>query len=145
MASWPARFGRLGFRAGPDLEEIARGFASLGDIEARQAFIHTARSIIDIEGQRVSATDRLYLAESVPSLIIWGERDRIIPAHHGRAAQAEMPGSKLELFPGAGHFPHRTDPRRFVELLSDFVDSTKAAHLAENEIRDLVLRHAAEQ
>src|SRR3954462_9624323 len=59
-------FARLGLRAGHDLEEIATGFASLGDVGARQAFVHTARSIIDIEGQRVSARDRLYLAADVP-------------------------------------------------------------------------------
>ena len=132
--------GRLGLRAGLDLEEIGRGFASLGDVDARQAFIHTARSIIDIEGQRVSATDRLYLAADVPSLIMWGERDRIIPAEHGRAAHREMPGSRLELFPGAGHFPHRDDPRRFVELLTDFVAETAPAELEPERLRDLVLQ-----
>ncbi|MFL5867291.1 MAG: alpha/beta fold hydrolase, partial [Thermoleophilaceae bacterium] len=98
-----AFLGRLGLRAGDDLEEIAGGFASLGDVEARQAFVHTARSIIDIEGQRVSARDRLYLAAEVPTLLIWGERDPIIPAKHGREAQREIPHSRLELFPDAGH------------------------------------------
>src|SRR5688500_181277 len=70
---------RVGFQAGPDVAEVASGFASLRDVEARQAFIHTARSIIDVGGQRVSATDRLYLAAEVPSLLVWGERDPIIP------------------------------------------------------------------
>ena len=151
LSAWPllgtgrvvaGALGRLGWRAGPDLEEIARGFASLGDVEARQAFIHTARSIIDIEGQRVSATDRLYLAASVPSLLIWGDRDPIIPADHGRAAQGEMPGSTLELFGGAGHFPHRTDARRFVHVLSDFIADTEPANLTEREIRGLLLERA---
>jgi pimeloyl-ACP methyl ester carboxylesterase len=136
-------FGRLGWRAGPDLEEIARGFASLGDVEARQAFVHTARSIIDIDGQRVSATDRLYLAASVPSMLIWGDRDPIIPADHGRAAQGEMPGSTLEIFGGAGHFPHRTDARRFANVLSDFIADTEPADLTEEEIRSLLLERSA--
>ena len=68
-ASWPERFGELGLRAGPDLEEIARGFASLGDIEARQAFVHTAA--LDHRHRAASAStprDRLYLAENVPTL-----------------------------------------------------------------------------
>ena len=55
-------FGRVGLRPSYDLEEMARGFASLGDMETRQAFIHTVRGIIDVSGQRVSARDRLYLA-----------------------------------------------------------------------------------
>jgi pimeloyl-ACP methyl ester carboxylesterase len=133
---------RLGLRVGPDLEEIGRGFASLADVDARQAFIHTARSIIDVDGQRVSARDRLYLSEGVPSLLIWGENDPIIPADHGRAAQQEMPGSRFELFPGAGHFPYRSDPRRFVAALSEFIAETEAAELSSADIRDLVLTRA---
>jgi pimeloyl-ACP methyl ester carboxylesterase len=135
--------GKLGLRAGPDLEEIALGFASLGDTEARQAFVHTARSIIDIGGQRVSASDRLYLAEEVPSLLVWGERDRIIPVEHGREAHELMPGSRLEVFPGTGHFPHRGDPQRFVELITDFVAETEPATVDMARIRELVLGGAA--
>ena len=71
--------GRAGLRPGRDLEEMARGFASLGDMETRQAFVHTVRGIMDISGQRVSARDRLYLAAAVPTLLIWGEHDRMIP------------------------------------------------------------------
>jgi pimeloyl-ACP methyl ester carboxylesterase len=133
---------RVGLRAGPDLEEIARGFASLGDVDARQAFIHTARSIIDLDGQRVSATDRLYLSAEVPSLIVWGERDPIIPADHGRAAHLAMPGSRLEVFPNAGHFPYRDDPIRFVELLDDFMTGTTPADVQPERLRRLFVERA---
>jgi pimeloyl-ACP methyl ester carboxylesterase len=105
--------------------------------------VHTARSIIDIGGQRVSAADRLYLAEEVPSLLVWGERDRIIPVEHGRQAHELMPGSRLEVFPGTGHFPHRGDPQRFVELITDFVAETEPATVDMARIRELVLRGAA--
>jgi len=54
--------GRVGLRAGEDLAGVAAGIASLGDAGARTAFVHTARAAIDAGGQRVSATDRLYLA-----------------------------------------------------------------------------------
>src|SRR5919202_2415487 len=53
---------RLGLQLGPDIVEGARGYASLADPEARAAFIHTLRAVIDLGGQRISATDRLYLA-----------------------------------------------------------------------------------
>jgi len=132
-------FGVLGLRPGPDLEEVATGFASLGNVEARQAFIHSARSIIDLEGQRVQATDRLYLAQEVPSLLMWGDKDRMIPADHGRAAQKLMPGSRFELFRGAGHFPHRSDPRRFAELLQEFIATTEPADIDMEQVRELVL------
>jgi pimeloyl-ACP methyl ester carboxylesterase len=127
--------GHVGLRPGAELEEMARGFASLGDLEARQAFIHTVRGIIDIGGQRVSARDRLYLAAEVPSLLVWGDRDPIIPVRHGRRAHEEMPGSRLEVFEGAGHFPHRNNPLRFVADLSDFLATTEPAHVDPEVMR----------
>src|SRR4051794_32724861 len=84
--------GVVGLRPGPDLEEMARGFGSLGDLDTRRAFVQTVRAIIDPGGQRVSARDRLYLAAELPTLIVWGARDRMIPLAHGIAAQRAMPG-----------------------------------------------------
>src|SRR3954467_13969617 len=129
---------RLGMRAGPDLEEIWRGFRSLAAGGARAAFIHTLRGIVGPGGQRVNATDRLYLAERVPTMLLWGERDPIIPVRHGRAAQELIPGSRFETFPGAGHFPHRTDPRAFVRVLDDFIESTEPADVNEDDFRELL-------
>lgn len=117
--------GGLGVRASADLEETWRSFVSLVDPGARRAFIHTVRGIIDLHGQRVTANDRLYLAAALPILIVWGERDPLIPVVHGREAHAQLPGSRLEVFPEAGHFPYRDDPRRFVATLFDFLDATE--------------------
>jgi pimeloyl-ACP methyl ester carboxylesterase len=130
--------GRLGMRAGPDMDEIWRGFSSLNDVGARAAFIHTLRGIVDPGGQRVNATDRLYLAQRVPTMLLWGERDPIIPIQHGRDAAELIPGSRFESFPDAGHFPHRTDPRAFVELLDDFISSTEPAEVNEDDFRELL-------
>jgi pimeloyl-ACP methyl ester carboxylesterase len=130
---------KVGLRPGSDLEEVARGFASLKDSGARHAFVHTVRSVIDTGGQRVDASDRLYLAAEVPTLLVWGERDRIIPAIHGREAQIKMPGSRLEILPGAGHFPHRDDPHRFVTLLSEFIAGTEPARVDIAQLRNRLL------
>jgi pimeloyl-ACP methyl ester carboxylesterase len=130
--------GRLGLRGGPDLEEMWTGFSSLADPGARAAFIHTLRTILDPGGQRVSATDRLYLAEEMPSLILWGERDPIIPYRHGLQASEIMPGSRFVTFPDAGHFPHRQDPRRFVRELTDFIESTEPGDTRDERMRELL-------
>src|SRR4051794_7445054 len=66
---------RFGLSVNTDIGEMARGHATLSDREARAAFVHTLRTIIDPGGQRVDASDRLYLAEHVPFLLIWGEHD----------------------------------------------------------------------
>ncbi len=99
--------------------------------------------MIDHRGQRVSARDRLYLAESVPSLIVWGKRDRIIPSEHGRRAASEMPGSRFELFEEAGHFPHLQDPIRFSRLLARFMDETEPAELDTDQVRRMLNERAA--
>jgi pimeloyl-ACP methyl ester carboxylesterase len=134
---------RLGLQAGADLGQIAVGIASLNDLGARRAFVHTARSVIDPGGQRVDARDRLYLAEALPSLLVWGERDPIIPALHGVRAQKMMPGSRLELFEGAGHFPHLEDPARFAALLRDFTSTTEPARVDLDDARELMQRRAS--
>jgi pimeloyl-ACP methyl ester carboxylesterase len=130
--------GRLGLRPGADLEEIWRGFSSLSDVEARSAFVHTLRAIVDPGGQRVSATDRLYLAAEMPSLIVWGERDPVIPFAHGLRASEAMPGSRLVSFPDAGHFPHRDNPRRFSRALLDFLDETSPSVIPESRLREML-------
>ena len=84
--------GRVGLRVHTDLGEVLRGHASLSDGEARAAFLHTLRTIVDPWGQRVDASDRLYLAQAIPFLLVWGERDPIIPVEHARAAHRLVPG-----------------------------------------------------
>jgi pimeloyl-ACP methyl ester carboxylesterase len=128
--------GFLRLRAGTDLAEVARGFASLGDSRARSAFIETMRAVLDPGGQRVSALDRLYLAEAVPSLIVWGANDPIIPADHGHAAHEAMPGSRLELLEGVGHFPQLERPYEFATLLSEFIAETEPAELDTQTMRE---------
>jgi pimeloyl-ACP methyl ester carboxylesterase len=130
--------GRLGLRASADLEETWRSFVSLAEPEARRAFLHTVRSIIDLGGQRVSAADRLYLAAGVPTLIVWGERDPLIPVRHAREAHERIRGSRLEVFPGAGHYPYRDDPKRFAEVLLDFLETTRPMVVDAKRLRALL-------
>jgi pimeloyl-ACP methyl ester carboxylesterase len=139
---------RLGLKAGPDIAEMARGYASLADREARQAFLHSVRSVIDFRGQRVSAADRLYLASMIPSLIVWGRRDPLIPAAHGEFAHGEMPRSRLDIFEEAGHFPFLDEPVRFAAVLREFLDETEPAQIEFDdehfdELRERMLEHAA--
>jgi pimeloyl-ACP methyl ester carboxylesterase len=130
--------GRLGLHAGTDMAELARGHASLADPEARAAFVHTLRTIVDPGGQRVNATDRLYLAENIPFMLIWGDRDPIIPVEHAIAAHEHLRSSRLEVFEGAGHFPHMDDPQRFLDVLLDFIDSTEPANTDPESWKDML-------
>jgi pimeloyl-ACP methyl ester carboxylesterase len=140
---------RLGLRAGPDIAEMARGYASLGDAEARAAFLHTVRAVIDYTGQRVSAADRLYLTSLLPTLIVWGRKDPLIPATHGEFAHGQMPGSRLEIFEEAGHFPHLDDPIRFGAVLREFLEETEPSEFEFSaadieELRERIIQHSWE-
>ncbi len=134
---------RIGLHVGTDAEEIARGHATLADRETRAAFVHTLRGIVEPGGQRVDASDRLYLAEHVPFLIVWGEHDTIIPVSHGRSTHAQVHGSRLEVFAHSGHFPQLDEPERFLDVLLDFIDTTEPADVDAERWRSLLKRPAA--
>lgn len=112
---------------GPDAKYARERYAALRDPAARTAFLRTLRSVVDVRGQVVTMLDRCYLTRGIPTLLVWGSADRILPVGHARKAHEAMPGSRLEIFEGAGHFPHQTDPRRFIALLDEFIASTPPA------------------
>jgi pimeloyl-ACP methyl ester carboxylesterase len=123
----------LGLKPGPDVAEVARGYASLAEPRRRKAFLATLRSVIGTEGQQISASDRLYLAEAVPVLIVWGARDPIIPARHGEDAHRALPGSQLEIFEGAGHMLQMEQPGRFIAVLERFLAENDPASFDRDE------------
>jgi pimeloyl-ACP methyl ester carboxylesterase len=101
--------------------------------DARSAFLHTLRSVIDARGQRVSATDRLYLLEAIPTLLVWGERDNTIPIDHGRSAHAAIRGSSFRTIPDAAHFPHLEAPGELSAILREFIAATAPAELDDRD------------
>ena len=135
--SWVKRAGqevgralqRAGVKVDPGTAEALYGFSTLGDRATRAAFVHTARAVLDVRGQRIDARDRLYLAADLPLLVVWGARDVIIPVKHGRALAEAVPSARLEVFERSGHFPHLTEPERLADVLADWVGSTEPAEL----------------
>jgi pimeloyl-ACP methyl ester carboxylesterase len=136
-ARLPARLTRR-----PALAEIARGYGSLVDTQARAAFVHTARSVLDVGGQRVDARDRLYLATALPTLVVWGGRDSFIPVSHAAHFKELVPTARLEVFERAGHFPHVDEPDRFARVLAGFVAETEPASLDADDFRDRLVTGA---
>jgi pimeloyl-ACP methyl ester carboxylesterase len=124
-----AGLARVGLHPSAYLNEIWRSFESLADPETREAFVRTMQAVIDVGGQRVSAHDRLPLARDIPTLIIWGSRDAIIPCRHAAAAHETLPSSRVEIFEGVGHYPHCEDPERFLDVLVEFIATTVPADL----------------
>ncbi len=127
--------GKLGFRAGSDSAEFARGYGSLSNGDSRQAFLHTLRAVIDHGGQRVNAGDRLYLAEDMPTLIVWGRRDPIIPVKHAGSAQRGMPGRRLVVFDHAAHVQQVEVRLRFARMHQYFIYSCEPANVSADTMR----------
>lgn len=133
--------GRFGLRSDPLLGEVWNSWTRLTDVRAQRAFIHTIRAVIDVAGQRVSARDRLYLAHEVPTLIIWGDRDQVIPVAHAHVAHELMPGSRLEIVEGAGHFLPIERPELLDRLLRDFLATTKPANVSPKRWQEVLTSH----
>ena len=72
-------------------------------------------------GRNVGIVLQSYLPDAlpIPTLVVWGSRDRMIPAWHAITAQRSIPGCRVELFEGAGHFPHLDEPADRTVVLDD--------------------------
>jgi pimeloyl-ACP methyl ester carboxylesterase len=137
--------GRLrsrGVRQGAYVQAVARALRPLERAQAREAFLQTLRAVIDVRGQRVSATDRLYLLESMPTMIVWGARDHTIPLEHGRRAHEAIPHSRFRTLPGAAHFPHLEDPEALVAVLREFLEESEPCEMDDADWGALLSRSA---
>jgi EmrB/QacA subfamily drug resistance transporter len=107
-----------------------------GGRERRTALLTTVRAVIGHSGQRACVLDRLYLLRPVPTLVLWGTRDRMIPARHASAALASNPGAELALLDGTGHLPHLTRADVVAERLSSFINDSPACApvMADNRV-----------
>ena len=57
---------------------------------------------------------------NIPTLVLWGEADRIVKPDYGRAFAAEIPGAEFALVENAGHFPHLEQPNAVAQHILDF-------------------------
>lgn len=142
--------GRLTFGAlkalntdlGLDADHMMRVFDALPDAASRRAFIRTLRAAVDWRGQCITMLDRCYLTKGMPTLLVWGARDAVIPVSHAHKAHGAMPGSRLEVFADTGHFPHQDEPDRFVQLFENFYQSTEPNTHSAEDWRALLRRGA---
>jgi pimeloyl-ACP methyl ester carboxylesterase len=143
---WVARLGQrvaqtLPWTSRAEIDGLADAFRSFTDRGARSAFTHTVRGALNWSGQRLDGTERLYLLTDTPVLLVAGSRDSVIPVDHTRAAHHVLPVSRLEIFDGAGHFPHVEQPQRFADLLDDFLATSTPAEVDARSMRHQLLNH----
>ena len=122
-----------GNKTGVYLQAVARALRPLAEPGSRRAFLQTLRAVIDVQGQKVSARDRLYLLGEMPTLIVWGERDRTIPVEHGIAAAEAIPNCRFETLPRAAHFPNLEDAEGLGSVLEDFLATTAPVYIDDSQ------------
>ena len=144
---WVSRVGKIIAKAPldavVDVPELLTVMESLSHPHGRRAFLRLLRTVIDIQGQSVTMLDRCYLTRAMPTLLLWGEKDSVIPVAHAHQAHAVMPGSRLVVVPDAGHFPHREEPGTVIDELREFLRSTPASAYDRTEWREMLLRGGA--
>ena len=128
----------LGLKATRDLDEVSHIYDSFRDPAARHAIRHVVRAVVDWQGQIVTMTDRAYLTAEMPMWVVWGRDDRVIPVRHANTAAAIAPAARVEVLPDSGHFPHKDHPERFVQVLDEFVRTTKPASYSRARFRALL-------
>jgi pimeloyl-ACP methyl ester carboxylesterase len=145
LAASGARLRSRGNSSGVYLQAIARALGPLQEPASQRAFLQTLRSVIDIHGQRVSARDRLYLLGDMPTLIVWGERDRTIPISHGIEASEAIPNCRFETLPRAAHFPNIEDPEGLADALEDFLATTSPVRIDDSKWGAVIAKRATER
>lgn len=130
---------RAGLCDPADVDEIGRVWGGLRDGSTRTAFLRTLRSVVDVRGQSVTSRDRLYLTAAIPTLLVWGKRDPVLPVQHARAAADALPGARLKVLDRAGHVPHRSAPSDFVAALREFVAGSQPARHDPAAWRNLLM------
>jgi pimeloyl-ACP methyl ester carboxylesterase len=94
-----------------------------GFVEAQLA---TVRAQVGLKGQREVLVDRLAQLE-VPTIIVWGTRDRVFPYSQAKEADSQVQEGYLELISDCGHLPHVEQPDRFTAIVARFLDR-QASH-----------------
>ena len=105
-----------------EMVELYYQLASLP--RAQKSFLSTLRVGVNFLGQRPefvsSIADNLGKI-TCPTLIIWGQQDRIIPVEHAQVAKNGIPNAELQILDPCGHGPHFERPDEYNKLLMEFL------------------------
>ena len=133
-----------GLLARQDAGPAAALIRGLSGARERQAFLRTARSVVDWQGQTVSADRQLVLLTDIPVLIAWGDNDRTIPPEHHQALARQLPDPHVVEIPNAGHYPHETAPAALVLAIHSFLISKTPFTYDETRWRELLTRPSSQ-
>jgi pimeloyl-ACP methyl ester carboxylesterase len=106
-----------GRRAAPAQELVAANALALASASGRHALIQTVRELMARPIEPLADYSRF----SLPTLIVWGRRDRLVPIALGQRLASEVPGVQFVAFDKCGHLPQEESPRETAEVIARFV------------------------
>lgn len=102
-------------------ERIARYMTCFGREGIIPVFIESCRQLVP---GRYAGLPRLLRTITIPTLIIWGGNDRIIPLSFGERLHGDIPGSRLAVIPGCGHVPQEERPAETCAAMREFLEGS---------------------
>jgi pimeloyl-ACP methyl ester carboxylesterase len=117
------RLALRGVQQGISRREVAELSGFNSQAGSARAFARSVRDVINWRGQRRNFLPRGNAIEKLPPvLILWGDRDSLIPIDQGRAFASLLEGSVFRTFEGCGHYLHNERPEAFVRSVREFLD-----------------------
>lgn len=101
-----------------DRKHIARYAPCYRNREAKRALVETCRQLVPVDQEEITAR---YGNLSLPTLLLWGRHDQIVPLSQGTRLQAAIPGSQLEILEECGHNPQEEKPDLTFEIIDNFL------------------------
>ncbi len=83
------------------------------------ALIKTAQKLIPSEADEIT---KQYQEINIPTLLIWGQQDQIVPLSVGQKLKQAIPNSKLAVIPDCGHMPQEEKPKETAKIISEFLN-----------------------
>jgi len=90
----------------------------LRDPRAKRALVSTAEEIVPSDFHEIQ---QAYQRIAVPTLVVWGDHDRIVPIYNGQRLARELPNARLAVIPDCGHIPPEEQSAAFLSLLQEFI------------------------
>lgn len=102
-------------------EQVEAYAAPLASLGGRHALLQTARQCIPANADELIAAASTI---TVPTFILWGRQDKVIPLEAGELLNQLIPNSTLEVIEECGHIPHEEKPEETIALISQFLAAT---------------------
>ncbi len=103
-------------------EMLSRHTKSLKGKRKKYSYIKTAKQIIPDNYEQL--TNGIKEIE-IPTLIIWGKQDKVLPVEHGELLFEQIKNSKLEILEECGHIPHEEYPVETFKIIEKFLNNLK--------------------